>query len=82
MTFLRTIPPEEATGKLRELYDEDLKMHGRATNFAQMLSLRPEAGVALLAFMKALTSSLESTMKPRHHGLANIVAASRVGCSA
>jgi len=29
MTFLRTIAPEEATGKLRELYDEDLRADGR-----------------------------------------------------
>ena len=82
MTFLRTIPPEEATGKLRELFDEVLKADGPVAEFTRALGLRPEAAAAFWAFHKKLTSALESTMKPRNSALAGFVAGLRLRCSA
>jgi len=81
MTFLRTIPPEEATGKLRELYDEDVKTGGRART-SRTLGLRPEAAAAVNVFGKELRSSLKSTMTPRNYALVGFVASLWVGCSA
>jgi hypothetical protein len=75
--FIHTIPPEEATGKLRELYDEDKQAHGRAIGATKVLSLRPDASAA----WRALDRAVRSTMKPRHYELATIAAASRVRCT-
>ncbi len=32
MTFIRTIPPEEAEGKVKEMYDADIKDQGYIAN--------------------------------------------------
>ena len=42
MTFIRTIPPEEAMGLLKELYDYDEKQLGFIANYTKALSLHPE----------------------------------------
>ncbi len=63
MTFIRTIPPEEATGTLREQYDRDLKANGYVTNYTQALSLRPEVLVAWRG---------PDRCHPRQHGSASL----------
>ena len=70
MAFIKTIPPEEATGKLKELYD----VAGPAW---ANLSLRPEAALAL----RSLAMALRSTMDPRHFRLAYFVAAKSGRCT-
>jgi len=77
-TFIRTVPLEEATGTLRELYEEDLRAYGHVRGATRMLSLRPVAAAA----WRTLDRSLRSTMPPRHYELATIVAATRVQCTA
>jgi alkylhydroperoxidase/carboxymuconolactone decarboxylase family protein YurZ len=77
-TFFRTVPTEEATGKLKELYDEDIRLHGRVLGATEMLSLRPEVTEA----WRAMDSALRSTIDPRHYELATLAAAISVGCSA
>jgi hypothetical protein len=77
-TFFRTVPAEEATGKLKELYEEDTRLHGRRRGATEMLSLRPDVSEA----WRAMDGALQSTMDPRHYELATIVAAISVGCSA
>lgn len=77
-TFLRTVPLEEATGSLKDLYEKDLKAHGRLRGATEMLSLRP----AVLAAWNTLDGALRSTMTPRQYELATIAASTSVGCSA
>jgi alkylhydroperoxidase/carboxymuconolactone decarboxylase family protein YurZ len=77
-TFLRTVPAAEATGTLKELYDEDTRLHGRVRGATEMLSLRPAVSQA----WRAMDGALQSTMDPRYYELATIVAAVSVGCSA
>lgn len=77
MAFIRSVKPEEATGKLRELYDEDLSKEGYVRNSTKALSLRP---AAMLAW-RSLNAAIQSTMNPRHYELATIAAASRLHCS-
>jgi hypothetical protein len=77
-TFFRTVPPEEATGKLRELYDEDVRLHGRVRGSTEMLSLRPEVSAA----WRSMDAALQSTMDPRHYELATLAASTSVSCSA
>lgn len=77
MTFIRTIPPEEATGTLREQYDRDLKANGYVTNYTQALSLRPEVLVA----WRGLIGAIRANMDLRRYELVTVIAASRLRCS-
>jgi len=71
MAFIRTIPKEEATGKLKELYDESLKNYGTDAG-VKALSLRPEVREAYQNLLK----TIRSTINPRHYELATTVTAS------
>lgn len=71
MAFIRTIPPEQATGALKELYDGDHKVFGFAANHTRSLSLRPEV---LMAF-RGLTQAIKANMEPRRYELATLAAA-------
>lgn len=71
MAFIRTVPPEEATGTLEELYDGDRKTFGYAANHTQSLSLRPEAVKAF----RTLNKTIKSNMDPRRFELATLAAA-------
>ena len=77
MAYIRTIPPEESTGKLRELYDENIKNFGYVRSPTEALSLRPEVMVA----WQNLLSTIRSPMSPRHFELLTVVASSRLKCS-
>ena len=77
MAFLTTIPPEKATGKVRELYESDLRNRGRVTPATQAMSLRPE----VLEAWRGLLAAIRSNMDPRRYELATVAAASRLQCS-
>lgn len=77
MAFIHTIPPEEATGKVRELYEMDLKNSGEVSTVTQAMSLRPE----VLEAWRSLQAAIRSNMDPRRFELATVAAASRLQCS-
>ncbi len=77
MAYLRTISPEESTGQLRELYDEDIKTYGYARTPTEALSLRPEA----ISAWRSLLRATQSPMNPRHYELLTVATASRLNCS-
>ena len=77
MAFIHTIPPEEATGKVRELYEMDLKNSGRVSTATQAMSLRPE----VLEAWRSLQAAIRLNMDPRRFELATVAAASRLQCS-
>ena len=74
MAFIHTIPPEEATGKVRELYEMDLKNSGGVSTVTQAMSLRPE----VLEAWRSLQAAIRSNMDPRRFELATVAAASRL----
>jgi hypothetical protein len=43
IAFIRTVSETEATGKLRELYDQNIAARGYVPNSIKAMSLRPEA---------------------------------------
>jgi len=75
--FVRTIPPEDASGLLKELYDRDLGKHGFVPDWSQAFSLAPE----VLAAWRQLHSAIRSRMDPRRYELVTFVAASRLKCA-
>lgn len=77
MTYIQTIPPDEAQGKLRELYDQDLKVNGYVANYTQALSLRPE----VIAAWRTLLGAIRSNMDLRRYELVTIATASALRCT-
>jgi hypothetical protein len=75
--FVRTIPPQEATGLLKELYDRDVAKHGFVPDWSRAFSLAPE----VLAAWRQLLSAIRSRMDPRRYGLVTLIAASRLKCA-
>jgi hypothetical protein len=77
MPFIRTIPPEHATGTLEEMYEADRAAGGQRMRVIEAWSLRPD----VLAAWNALIGAIASHMDARRFELVTLVAASRVKCS-
>lgn len=72
MAFIQTVLPEEATEKLKELYQNDIKNFGYVPNFTMAMSLRPD----VLAAWQNLLGLIRSKMTLRRYELVTIAAAS------
>lgn len=59
MTYIRTVPPEEASGTLREMYDQDVAGSGYIANYTRAMSLRPEVIAAWSNLSKAIRSNMD-----------------------
>jgi uncharacterized peroxidase-related enzyme len=57
MPWIRTVPPSEADGLLKEIYDEALARAGKVFNVVSIQSLRPDVLQAGLDIYKALMLS-------------------------
>ena len=77
MTFIRTIPPEEATGQVKEMYNLDLKALGYVGNGTLTLSLRPDVYMA----WENLLKTIRSKMRLRRYELVTLAAASALHCT-
>jgi len=71
MTFIRTIPPAEAEGAVREMYDEAHARFGYVPNWARAFSLRPGVKDGWVALLK----SIQSNLPVRTYELATLAAA-------
>lgn len=76
MPFIRTIPPAEAQGPVREMYERIEKQQGMIPNWAHVFSLRPSVQQHWAAFL----GSIRSNMSVRGYELATLAAA-RALCS-
>jgi uncharacterized peroxidase-related enzyme len=77
MTFIQTVPEDEATGASAELYANDREQFGFVPNFARGFSLRPE----VYAAWRQLNRSIKRNMDLRRYELATVAAARRLGSS-
>ena len=77
MAFIRTIPPEEAEGKLKEIYEHELQTQQYVATGTISLSLRPEAFDA----WEHLLKTIRSKMRLRQFELVTIAAASALHCT-
>jgi uncharacterized peroxidase-related enzyme len=71
MAFIRTIPPSEAEGSVREMYQQVQSRFGYVPNWAQAFSLRP----GVRDGWAALLSSIQSNLSVRNYELATLAAA-------
>jgi uncharacterized peroxidase-related enzyme len=71
MAFLQTIPPADASGPVREMYEQAQKRFGNVPNWTQAFSLRP----GTLDGWTALLRSVQSNLSVRSYELATLAAA-------
>ncbi len=62
MPWIKTIPPDEAEGELRRLYDEAVERAGRVFNVVRLQGLRPAVLEASIELYRRLMLSPESPL--------------------
>ena len=72
MAWIRTIPPSEATGTLKEAYDWQAKRLGEPTEYTQLGSLYPELVMQRLHLYKTV-EACPSGLSPLERQLAALV---------
>jgi uncharacterized peroxidase-related enzyme len=77
MSYLHTVPPEEAAGEVKAMYDKDLATQGYVANYTRAFSGRPEVLGGWLALKDAITSGMD----PRLYELATVAAATAIRSS-
>jgi uncharacterized peroxidase-related enzyme len=77
MAFIKTVPADQAEGKLLEIYQEDLKTKGYVANHTSAFSLRPEVYRA----WQNLLGSIRSSMRLRRFELVTLAAAHALKCT-
>lgn len=71
MAFVRTIPPSDAEGPVREMYEQAHGRFGYVPNWAKAFSLRP----GVMDGWAALLRSIQSNLPVRSYELATLAAA-------
>jgi len=77
MPFLQTVPPEDASGEVKAMYDKDLAAQGYVANYTRAFSARPDVLQGWLALKDAITSGMD----PRLYELATVAAATAMRSS-
>jgi hypothetical protein len=77
MPYLPTVPPEEAAGDVKTMYDKDLAAQGYVTNHTRVFSRRPEVLQGWLALKNAITSGMD----PRLYELVTVAVATAIRSS-
>ncbi len=77
MTFIETVPEDQAADATAELYETDREAFGDLPNFTRAFSLRPE----VYAAWRQLNAAIKSNMDLRRYELATVAAARRLRSS-
>jgi len=77
MPYLPTVPPEDATGEVKEMYDSDLAHQGYIANLTRAFSNRPDVMKGWLALKDGITSGMDA----RLYELATVAAATAIRSS-
>ena len=77
MSFIDEIPPEQASGAMREAYESDVKTLGYIANYTKVFALRPQVRAA----WGNLIQAIRSTMDQRRYELITLASASKLQCS-
>jgi len=77
MPFLQTVPPDDASGEVKAMYDKDLAAQGYVANYTRAFSARPDVLQGWLALKDAITSGMD----PRLYELATVAAATAIRSS-
>lgn len=79
MSRIQLIPPEEATGRLKEIYDEIVEKRGKLADVHTIQSLRPESIVAHMdLYLEIMFSKSELTRAEREMVVVVVSVANRL----
>ena len=76
MAFIKMVSENDAEGKLREIYESDLKNIGYVPNYAKIISLRPD----VLETWRAFQASIRKNLRLRTYELVTMAAARELKC--
>ncbi|MEA2246489.1 MAG: hypothetical protein QOH46_1018 [Solirubrobacteraceae bacterium] len=77
MTFIETVPEDQATGAVAAMYETDRQTFGHLPNLTKGFSLRPD----VYAAWQQLNGAIKASMDLRRYELATLAAASRLRSS-
>lgn len=77
MTFIETVPEDQATGPVAAAYETDRQAFGSLPNFTRAFSLRPD----VYAAWRQLNAAIKVNMDLRRYELATVAAARRLRSS-
>jgi len=73
MAWIRTVAPDEAVGRLRELYDAAIRRAGRVFGIVRAMSLQPRTLESSMAFYRALMFGRSELSRAQREMLAVVV---------
>jgi uncharacterized peroxidase-related enzyme len=73
MSWIKTIPPEEATGLLRQEYGAAVKRAGRIYNIVRIMSLNPRTLRASMELYKSLMHAPSKLSRAQREMIAVVV---------
>ena len=73
MPYIKTVPENEATGKLKPIYDGAIQRAGKVANIVQLMSLDDDACAASLQLYLATMKSKNSLDPATREMLATVV---------
>ena len=76
MAHIETVTEAGAAGKLKELYEADRQANGYVPNYAQAMSLNPDA----IAAWRQLSQAIRSKMRLRRYELVTFATALALKC--
>ncbi len=80
MPWIRTVPPEEATGLLRQIYDAAVRRAGRVYNVVRLQSLRPKALDASMRLYLELMHAPGGALTRAQREMIAVVVSATNGC--
>ena len=80
MAWIRTVPPGEATGLLKRLYDQAIARAGKVFNVLRIQSLRPQVLKAGVALYQELMLSPRSPLSRAQREMIAVAVSRANGC--
>ena len=80
MPWIRTVPPEEATGLLRQIYEAALRRAGRVFNVVRLQSLRPKVLDASMQLYLQLMHAPDGALTRAQREMIAVVVSATNGC--
>jgi uncharacterized peroxidase-related enzyme len=80
MPWIRTVPPEQAAGLLRQIYDSAIRRAGRVFNVVRLQSLRPKVLHASTQLYLELMHAPEGTLTRAQREMIAVVVSATNGC--
>jgi uncharacterized peroxidase-related enzyme len=80
MPWIRTVPPEEATGLLRQIYDAAMRRAGRVFNVVRLQSLRPKVLDASMQLYLQLMHAPDGALTRAQREMIAVVVSATNGC--